>query len=331
MPKTRNQISVTVCLLVSLLAGKLQGQEAHNIWDPPYKQGIAAAVEDEIITFEQLRQDMAPLIPRVRESSRGSADFEQRMSELYFEMLRNRIDTVLIVNEFKEKEFQIPKTIVENAFDRDLIEKFNNDRSELHKYLQAKGQNVREYRRELLEQIIVSVMRGEKRKSQSQISPERIENFYNENKIHFYEDESVKLRIISLRPLADESEDLMRQNIEKIVTELDNGAPFEEVARKYSQDSRKASGGDWGWIKRPDLKPELSEAAFQLEVGTHSDPIKIGDQVMILYIEDYREEGIQPLSEVRDRIEEILVNQLARQAQDQWLERLRKRAYIRYY
>ncbi len=319
--------------LISLipLTGILHAQEAHNIWDPPFKQGIAAAVEDQIITFEELRRELSPLIPRVRDSARSRSEFDERMSELYFEVLQNLIDTVLIVKEFREKEYQIPPTYIENEFDKILLEDFGNDRGKFHEYLKSQGKNVREFRRDLFERIVVSVMRGEKQKSSSQISPERIENFYNENKIHFYEDEAVKLRIIMQRPLANESSDLMRQNVEKVMTELESGKPFAEVARRYSQDSRRDRGGDWGWIKRPDLKEELSTAAFALGVGEYSEPIHIDNQVMILYVEDYREEGIQPLAEVRDRIEEILAGQLARQAQDQWLERLRNQAFIRYY
>ncbi|NDV63487.1 peptidylprolyl isomerase [Puniceicoccales bacterium CK1056] len=317
--------------LALIPVGSLISQTAHNVWDPPFKQGIAAEVENTIITFEELRREMAPLIPRIRESSRSRAEFTTRMEELYFEVLQNLIDRVLIVEEFKDKEFNIPQTYVENEYDRILIEDFENDRSRFLEYLQSQGKNVREFRNDLRERIVVSIMRAEKRKSQSQISPERIEQFYNENKINFYEEEAVKLRIIMLRPLADENPDQMRQTIENIYAELNDGADFSEVAQKYSQDSRRERGGDWGWIQRPDLKDELSAVAFQLDKNAYSNPVKLGDQTFILFAEDKRDEGIQPINEVRDRIEEILASQLARQAQEQWLERLRREAYIRYY
>ncbi|MGC9451056.1 MAG: peptidylprolyl isomerase [Oceanipulchritudo sp.] len=328
--------TTTLKLLVLLSTGLLThlpatAQTAHNIWDPPYKQGIAAEVENRIITFEELRREMAPLIPRIRESARSRAEFTQRMEELYFEVLQNLIDRVLIVKEFVDKEFNLPQTYIENEFDRILIEDFENDRSRFLEYIESQGKNVREFRADLRDRIIVSVMRAEKRKSQSQISPERIEQFYNENKINFYEEEAIKLRLIMLRPLADENPDQMRQTIERIYSELEEGVPFEEVARKYSQDSRRDRGGDWGWIQRPDLKDELSAVAFSLDSGEYSDPVPLGEQTFILYVEDKRDEGIQPINEVRDRIEEILASQLARQAQQQWIERLRREAYIRYY
>lgn len=331
MMKPFSSALAALCLGLVVLTTPLPAQKAHNIWDPPFKQGIAAEVENTIITYEELRREMAPLISRIRESSRSREEFNQRMRELYFEVLQNLIDRVLIVKEFQEKEFNIPQAYVENEFDRILIEDFENDRARFLEYLQSQGKNVREFRRDLRERIVVSVMRSEKRKSQSQISPERIEQFYNENKINFYEEEAVKLRIIMLRPLADENDDQMRQTIERIYEELGEGKPFAEVAQKYSQDSRRERGGDWGWIQRPDLKEELSTVAFSLEAGEYSDPVEIGEQTFILFVEDRREEGIQPLNEVRDRIEGILASQLARQAQQQWIERLRREAYIKYY
>lgn len=323
--------SIFLFILATLAAAAGIAQTAHNIWDPPFRQGIAAEVEDRIITFEELRREMMPLIPRIREDARSTAEFNRRMQELYFEVLQNLIDRILIVTEFRRREFNIPQSVIESQMDQILIEDFENDRARFHEYLQSIGKNVREFRRDLRDQIIVGAMRGERRRSQSEISPERIERFYNENKLHFYEEEAIHMRVIMLRPLADESPDLMRQQIERVMSELSAGRDFADVAREFSQDNRRERGGDWGWIQRRDLREELVEAAFRLEIGEHSEPVRIGNQTFIIFVEDIRDEGIQPLAEVRERIEEILANQLARQSQEQWLERLRRDAYIKYY
>ncbi len=309
----------------------LVAQPVHNIWGSPPKQGIAAQVEDEIITFEDIRREMGPLVRRIQEEARSQREFEMQMHELYREVLQSLVDRVLIVKEFHEREFQIPQSVIENEFDRILIEDFGNDRARFHEHLRELGMNVREFRRDLRERIIVSVMRGRMRRSESEVSPERIERFYHENKIHFYEEESVHLRIIMLRPIADEGPDLLRQNAEKVIRELEEGKPFRRVAAEYSQDARSDRGGDWGWNRRGDLRDELSQAAFALEPGEWSEPISVGDQIFILYVEDVREEGIQPLHEVRERIEEILASQIARQTQQSWLERLRKDAFVKFY
>ena len=318
-------------LITALLTGSVAAQRPHNIWDPPYRQGIAAEVEDTIITFEEIRREMSPLIPRIREGARSRPEFNRQMEELYLEILGSLIDRAIILREFRNREFNIPQSFIESRMDQILAEDFEGDRSRFHEYLRNQGKSVREFRREIHEDIIISAMRGERRRSQSQISPERIERFYNENKLHFYEEESVHLRVIMLRPLADESPDLMRQQVERVMDELARGTPFPDVATRFSQDHRRDRGGDWGWLLRRDLREEMAEAAFDLKVGEYSGAITLGNQTFIIYLEDIRDEGIQPLNEVRERIEQILASQLARQDQQQWLERLRRNAYIRYY
>lgn len=330
------QVFQTALMLLVASFAPLGAQTIRNIWEPPLVNGIAAEVENEIITFEELRREMAPLLRQVQGEARTPAEFDQKMKELYLEVLQSLVDRVIIVKEFhkkvEDKKFgPIPRSIIENEFDSVLLEDFNNDRTQLLAHLRQQGLTMREFRRRLQEQIIVSVMRGQMRRSQSEISPEKIESFYNENKIHFYQEESVRLRLIMLKPIAEESPDLLMQTARKIIDELNRGSKFSDLAQRYSQDSRKDRGGNWGWINRADLREELSEAAFDLDINQHSEPVQLGGQVFIMQVDDKREEGIQPLLEVRERIENILVDQLARQAQQRWLERLRRDAYIKYF
>ena len=309
----------------------LAAQKIHPVWVPPYDNGIAAVVEEKIITLEELRREMAPLIPQIRGESRSEDEFRNNMSRLYLEILQNLVDHVLIVNAFREKKLQVPKSVIENELDRMLIEDFNNDRHTFLEHINSQGKTMREFRRDLEERIIVGSMRGEMRKSQSEVSPEKIEAFYSENKILFYIEESVYLRLIMLKPFADESPDLLRQTAENIISELDNGESFTDLAARYSQDSRRDRGGDWGWIRRADLREELSEVAFELDALEHSEPILLGNQIFILYVENKKDESIQALSHVRDKIESIIANQIARHAQKVWIERLRRDAYVKYF
>ena len=116
-----------------------------------------------------------------------------------------------------------------------------------------------------------------------------------------------------------------------MVAELNAGSDFGDLARKYSQDSRKTKGGDWGWQPRADLKPEFSAPLFKLEKGQATEPILAPEAVYILYVEDRKFAGTQSLADVREQIEKILVNQMARESEERWIERLRRNAYVKIY
>lgn len=297
-----------------------------------FSNGIAAIVEDRIITVGDIRREIEPLLPQIRLQSRNEAEFKKNVEEYEDEIIQNLVDQVLIVKDFySDEKRRLPETYVDEQLDERIATQFEGDRSKFLAYLRAIGKTQKEYRKMVREDIIVQVMRSQMHKSQTIVSPVRIENFYTENRDRFYQSDGVHLRLIRLAKIADEDDSILQQTADTIEKRLDEGAEFADLAKEYSQDVNKKDGGDMGWHPLSELREELANAAFALEPGEHSKPIHLGDDIYILYLEDKRLAGIQPLDKVRDQIERILVSQMAREAQDRWLERLRRDGYVRYF
>lgn len=314
-----------------ILAIAVQAQPMKQDWDIKYTNGIAAQVNDEIITLEALRKEVAPLVPEVRRSSRTRMEFDKNIQLITQEILQNMIDQILIIKEFDEKGYQIPQSYLDNEYDDYITKEFNGNRTEFLEYLRLQGKTDLQFREELRDRLIVGYMRGQMLKSQTEVSPQKIREYYEKNKSQFFEDEGVKLRMITLMPTTGESEDLMEQQAKTILQQLNQGADFAELARKYSQDMNAAKGGDWGWREYGDLRDELGNAAYDLQPGQHSQPIVIDGVTYIIKVEEKRESGVKQLESVRQEIEQAITNQLARQAQQRWLERLRKKAYVKFF
>ena len=293
--------------------------------------GIAAIAEGEIITLEQLRKELEPIIPRLRVEAKNEQEFAARIDQLSKEVLQNMIDRILIVKAAEEKGLLLPPSYIDQEYDEVITRDFGGDRGRFLDYLKAQGLTPREFRENIYKRVVVNVMRQQNRKSESEISPERIQDFYIKNKVRFYQEEAVHLRQIILTPMADEGTALLKQTAQKIITELDGGANFGDLARKYSQDDMSRRGGDWGWIKRQDIRKELSSVAFDLRPGDYSQPVELGNTIFILYSEDKRDEMIQPVSMVREVIENVLVGEIARETQERWLQDVREDAYVRYF
>ena len=293
--------------------------------DMQIDNAIAAVVEDQVITYQDVRNEAARLVEQVRRTSRNAAEFEQRMQALESEILQGKIDRVLIVKAFEEKGMQIPPSFIDSEINEILARDFDGDRSRLLAYLRENGMSMRDFRRETRKEIILRYMQSQMRQSEAVVSPVRIEEFYRENPDRFHRDESVHLRMIQLGgsgagTLAAE-----------LMDALEDGADFAELAREHSR-YRRQQGGSWGWDNMSNLREDWREIVASLAPGEHSEPIETGTgDIFILYVEDRREAGLAPLREVREEIEEILVNRMAREAQERWLERLRRDAYVRYY
>jgi peptidyl-prolyl cis-trans isomerase SurA len=330
--------AIVATLLVS--SGQAQNAPADDNLNMRFANGIAAIAEDKIITVDDVRREVTPLIPQLqRDASAFSQDptqneqeFNRKLEALQDNAIQNLIDRVLIIKDFqKDDKKHVPESFVDNQIADELTDQFDNDRSKFLAYLRARGTTMREYRKEVEEDIIYNYMMHQQHKSQSIVSPIRIEQYYKENKDRFYQDDSVHLRLIQLSRAQGENDGELKGQADAILLRLRSGEKFEDLAKEYSSDSRRAKGGDWGWMKRSDLKPEFSEPLFAVKKGECSDPVLLPEGCFLLYAEDRKYAGIQPLDEVRDQIERILVQEMGREYEDRWLERLRRNGYVKHF
>jgi peptidyl-prolyl cis-trans isomerase SurA len=293
--------------------------------------GIAAIAEGEIVTFEQLRKSLDPMVPKLRLQAKSEAEFTELINEVSKDILQNIIDRIIIVKEAYNQEIQIPPSYIDGEYESIIKNDFNGNRSQFLAYLNTTGQTQDEFREDLKRNIIVNVMQSQNRRKQSQISPEKIEDFYVKNKIRFYQPELIHLKQIILIPKSGETMETVLETANEIVRQLDAGKPIHSLANSYGDKTFNRANGDWGWIKREDLRSELSQVAFDLNIGEYTQPIQLGEAVFILYAENIQREKIQPISQVRDLIEINLSQEIAQNALDEWLEDLRSKAYVRYF
>jgi len=109
-----------------------------------------------------------------------------------------------------------------------------------------------------------------------------------------------------------------------IEAQLKNGADFAALAKQKSKDPGAAEGGDLGYFTKEQMVPEFAEAAFKLDKGQISDPVKTQFGWHIIKIEDKRIKPTPTFDEVKGQLQ----NYVARRAQAELVENLRKSATI---
>lgn len=114
-----------------------------------------------------------------------------------------------------------------------------------------------------------------------------------------------------------------KEEAEKALKRIMGGEEFAKVAKEVSKDPG-AEGGDLGWFTKDRMVPEFAEAAFNLEVGQVSDPVKSPFGWHIIEIIDKREKTFPPLDQVKDQVTRYVVQK----AQSEMVANLRKNAKI---
>ena len=297
-----------------------------------FADGIVAIAEDKVFTVDDVRRDISPFIQQLQREAHSQEEFNQKLESLEDNIIQQMIDRVLIIKEFhKDEKRRIPASFVDQDIARRLNDQFDNDRSKFLAYLRAKGETQRDYRKDVEEDIIYQYMRQQQGRSESVVSPVRIEQFYKENKDQFYQEDQVHMRMIQLNRNNGETDAQLKSKADAVLARLHSGEKFEDLAKQFSEDIRRAKGSDYGLKKRGDIKPEFSEPLFTLKKGQATSPIITPDGCFILYVEDRKYAGIQPLADVREQIENMLSTQLTNAAEEKWLERLRRDGYVKHF
>ena len=110
----------------------------------------------------------------------------------------------------------------------------------------------------------------------------------------------------------------------KIEAELKKGADFAELAKKESKDPGASDGGDLGFFTKDQMVPEFSTAAFALEPGKISDPVKTQFGWHVIKVEEKRTRKAPDFEQVKPQIETYVV----RKAQADYVAKLRTAAKV---
>ncbi|MBN2553523.1 MAG: peptidylprolyl isomerase [Spirochaetales bacterium] len=227
---------------------------------------------------------------------------------------------------------------------------------EFRQLLQQSGLSWEEYVEELEKAILQQKFVMQKKKALfDKMAPppdSEIEDFYDANKTVFVAPDMVRFKhiYIDTRNLNSAEEKAKAQErAEDIARELRNGASFDELVVKYSDDKNsRYKGGDFGYLRRDDqarrqlLGKEFFEAPFKLDVGEVSGVLQSNIGFHIIRVTEkipFRllalDDPIPPQnnSTVRDQINAQLMQQrqaeLYQQALLDLLSELKKKAEIR--
>ncbi|WP_209834336.1 peptidylprolyl isomerase [Ruegeria sp. HKCCE3926] len=108
-----------------------------------------------------------------------------------------------------------------------------------------------------------------------------------------------------------------------LMTQLDDGADFAELARENSTGPSGPNGGALGWFGKGQMVPEFEAAVIALEKGQVSDPVQTQFGWHLVKLNDKRKTEAPELDAVRDELAQTIqqdaiqarIDELTQQAQ----------------
>ena len=152
----------------------------------------------------------------------------------------------------------------------------------------------------------------------SSISSAQAQKWYEENASRFDQKEEVKVAHI-LVPLAEDASAAEVKKAEeqaaKIEAEIKAGKSFAAVADEHNGPNAAGPGGELGWVKRSMTVKPFEDAAFALDAGKVSAPVRTQFGLHIIKVEEKKAGGLPPFKQVEAEV-------LAAMSQEQGVDKL---------
>jgi len=286
---------------------------------------VAAKVNSEIITLSAI-EERAELL---RQKYVG-APISISEQDLLKDALNMIIEERLQIQEGKKYGFIVDEYAIDAAVE-DIKKKNNLADGQLQEMLKREGRTLESYKNHIRDQILVSKITQFEIGNRVKVSEKSIIKYYKKNQKDFWEEGKVRARHILFISERGSSENHRRAKLrqaKKVLSEIRKGSDFSKLAIKYSEDVSASSGGDVGFVKRGKMVREFEEAVFSLKPGQISDIVETEYGYHIIKVDEVLPGKTLILKDVKDQIHKILSMQKQKQVYDDWINELKKSAFI---
>jgi len=205
------------------------------------------------------------------------------------------------------------------------------DQQAFDRRLQASGATMADLRREIQRSIVVGKTVQHVVTANCEVGTDDARGYFDSHPERFVLPEQLHVFAITIgvdpsaRPAAWAD---ARTRLESVRRRLQDGASFDELARAYSTDASRASGGDMGFVHRGSLNDEFEQALRSVKPGQVSEIVKTLYGFHLVRLAEVRPPRKKTFAEAGVELRRNLTTERCDGMQRAWIARLRAGAGI---
>lgn len=310
---------IGVCSISSYFIGKEVGINSPATSKYYFSFNKLASVNGEEISFNDFKASMNILFymnKTNKMSSEEIANYESQFIE--YNVLNKAVYDVAVKAGVKSDEESVKMNY--SSIMEQLSEILNMDTDTILKKFKLTESGVLESLRR--EYIVNAYLEQE-----SVISEDDALKYYNENSDEFYEYKASHILIPTSdengNELSNEEKEKAKLKAEELLTQIKNGANFEELAKLNSTDGSAKDGGDLGYFAKGEMVPEFEKAVSETEIGQLYP--EIVETTYGYHIIKRTGENVKSFEEEKDSI----ISQLSYDKKNELVEKIKSEADIK--
>jgi len=314
------------CLaLFALNALSLNAADAPAVVDQ-----IVAKVNGDIVSQEEIARTSKQMADELKAQGASGPQLQQAMDEREKDILRDRIDQLLLVQKGKELNINVDSEVSKYVAQVQRQSKIS-DTEKFHDYIrQQSGMTYEDFLNEYKKQTLTREVIGQEVGRHIAITDKEVQDFYDAHKADFVREEKVYLSEILISTDGKDAAGMAaaEKKAKQLSSEASKGQRFADLARDNSDASTAKDGGALGGYKKGDLNNTIEDAVWNLPRGAVTEPIKIPTGYEIFKVEDHTKAGLAPLADVKSEIENALYGPKMQPRVREYLTRLRTQAFL---
>lgn len=285
---------------------------------------VVAVVNQAVITWSELyramEMDATPAVKALPAEERKKIF---KANEALF--LENLISFRLQVQEAAKHGFRVTEEEVNETIDG-IKKKYAMTDAQFQNNLSAEGYSIGEYKKRIADQVLQSKIVNQQVRSKVIVTDADVDKFMKENK-NVSSSETYRIRQIFFKKPKDEAEKgRVEETAQAVYAKAQQGANFAELARQYSEDATRETGGDLGFIEKGNLAKDFSSALASMKQGDISKPFWSDRGMHILMLEEMA--APKSSAEIKEEAKTALQNKLFNEKYNAWNKSLREKAFI---
>ncbi len=282
---------------------------------------MALIVNGEKIEDSAIQQEAERLRPDY-ERVFADQETEEREAQLLDWSRENVIEKILINQEAEKNGDKIPPDQVQATLAK-LKEQYEQP-EQLYKDFDA--ENDEQIKKDIEKQMRIEQRIGQVCKNLPKPSQAAIQKYYEENQEQFKSGERARVAHIVKYVNWQTDEQTAYEVISQAYEELKSGVAFEAVVDKHTDCAD--SGGDLGFVMKGQMVEEFEDVVFNLGAGQISDIFRTRFGFHIAKVYAREPAAVASLEEVKDRITELLKEQMRSEVIDKFIDGLKSEAKI---
>jgi peptidyl-prolyl cis-trans isomerase C len=313
----------TVTVLVTLA---LVGSTAASAEKDPSLARIAT-VNGAVITRQAFDVEMNMI--QQRQARSGQPLDRSMLMKWQDKILEGLIEKELLYQESQKAGVKAAPDVVDNQLN-EIKKRFPDDKA-YEKALTDMGLTEAELKSRIEKEQSIRQWIEKNFSDKITISEEEMKAYYDGHPEMFIQPESVRARhiLIKVDPKGgDKEKAAARKKIEEIQKKLKNGGDFEALAKEFSDDPSRDRGGDLGYFTKGRMVKPFEEAAFSLQVGQVSGIVETTYGYHLIMVVDRKPEGKTSYEDAKQRIQQVLKNEMLRTQLRAHIDELKAKADI---